>query len=77
MGSFDFVNLAVLVLAVGGLAVVLWEVLVKAPVSVLEMMEDSRRFAEAPVAEKAAPTARRSTATPAAATVNHPPRIAA
>jgi hypothetical protein len=68
MASFDFVNLAAVALVVGGLAAVLWEILVKDPRSLLEMASDSRRFAEAPLVDEATPTARRTvgTAVPAA-----------
>ncbi len=52
MGSFDFVNLAVLVLAVGGLAAVLLETLMKSPASLVAMADDSRRFAEASLVEE-------------------------
>jgi hypothetical protein len=42
------------------------------------MMDDSRRFAEAPLAGERAPAARRSAGVPAAAAnVNYPSRIAA
>ena len=77
MGSFDLVSLAVLVLAVGGLAAVLWETLVKSPRSLLEMMDDSRQFAEASLADDPAPAARRPAKAPTAANANHPPRLAA
>jgi hypothetical protein len=77
MASFDFVTFAVVVLALGGLAAVLWEILVKSPRSLLEMMDDSRRFAEAPVVENRASAARQSAHQPApAANANHP-RLAA
>ena len=59
MGSFDLVTLAIAVLAVGGLAAVLLELLVKDPRGLLEMANDSRRFAEAPLASKTAPAGRR------------------
>jgi hypothetical protein len=77
MASFDVVTLAVAVLAVGGLAAVLAEILVKSPRSLLEMMDDSRRFAEAPLAGVHAPAARRSSHTPAAAANSNQPRLAA
>ena len=68
MASFDFLNLAAVVLVVGGLAAVLWEILANDPRSLLEMATDSRRFAEAPLVDKAPRAARRTdgTATPAA-----------
>lgn len=77
MASFDLVSLAAVMLAVGGLAAVLGEVLAKDPGSLLEMMSDSRRFAEAPLAGDTPPAAGRKakTAEPAA-NLNHP-RIAA
>src|SRR3546814_17380147 len=55
MTSFDLVSAAAVLAMVGGLAAVLWEVLTKDPRSLLEMMDDSRRFAEAPVAAPAPP----------------------
>src|SRR3546814_11045245 len=64
MTSFDLVSAAAVLAMVGGLAAVLWEVLTKDPRSLLEMLDDSRRFAAAPVAapaphpEASAPTAR-------------------
>ena len=68
MASFDFITFAILALAVGGLAALLWEILVKDPRSLAEMATDSRRFAETPVADEAPRGARRTvgTATPAA-----------
>lgn len=68
MASFDLVTLAAVVLAVGGLAAVLWEILAKNPGVLVEMMDDSRRFAEAPLASDTPRGARRSagTAIPAA-----------
>jgi hypothetical protein len=73
MTSFDPTNLAVLVLAVGGLAAVLGQLLVKDPRGLFEMLSDSRRFAEAPLAGDAPRMAQRTvgTATPAA-NVNRP-----
>src|SRR3546814_13504042 len=63
MTSFDLVSAAAVLAMVGGLAAVLWEVLTKDPRSLLEMMDDSRRFAEAPVAAPAhQPEASASTA---------------
>jgi hypothetical protein len=65
MVSFDFISFAAVALAVGGLAAVLWEVLAKDPHSLLEMVTDSRRFAEIPVA-RATVSGRRSEAAPVA-----------
>ena len=65
MGNFDLISFAAIALAVGGLAAVLWEVLAKDPHSLLEMVTDSRRFAETPVA-RAAVSGRRSEAVPVA-----------
>jgi hypothetical protein len=77
MASPDFITFAVLALAVGGLAAVLWEILVKAPRSLLEMIIDSRRFAEASLAaEENQPVRRSSDAGPMPANQNHP-RLAA
>lgn len=68
MASFDLVNLAAVVLVVGGLAAVLWEILAKNPGSLLEMASDSRRFAEAPLVDETPRAVRRTvgTAVPAA-----------
>lgn len=73
MASFDLVTLAVLGLAVGGVAAVIWEILAKAPRSFAEMATDSRRFAEAPLASEATPSARRwsADAPQVAANANH------
>jgi hypothetical protein len=76
MASFDLVNLAIVVLAVGGLAAVLWEILVKSPRSLLEMMSDSRHFAEAPLADDTVPATRRSVHAGVPANLNRP-RLAA
>lgn len=78
MASFDFVTLAALALAVGGLAAVLWEILAKDPRSLVEMTTDSRLFAEASLAgETHTPARRRSAdAGQVAANQNHP-RLAA
>jgi hypothetical protein len=76
MASFDLVNLAVVMLAVGGLAAVLWEILVKSPRSLLEMMSDSRRFAEAPLADDTVPATRRQVDAGVPANLNRP-RLAA
>jgi hypothetical protein len=59
MGSFDLVTLAIAVLAVGGLAAVLVELLAKDPRGLIEMVSDSRSFAEAPLANTTAPERRR------------------
>jgi hypothetical protein len=77
MTSFDPVTLAVLAVAVGGFAAVLWEILAKDPHSLVEMIDDSRRFAEAQVAGEGTPPARRSAEIGrVAANLNHP-RLAA
>jgi len=77
MASPDFITFAVLALAVGGLAAVLWEVLVKAPRSLVEMIIDSRRFAEASLAaEENQPVRRSVDAGQMPANQNHP-RLAA
>lgn len=77
MTSFDPVTFAVLAVAVGGLAAVLWEILVKDPHSLVEMIADSRRFAEAALTGKGNPPARRSADVGrVAANLNHP-RLAA
>jgi hypothetical protein len=77
MAGFDLVSFAVIAFAVGGLAAVLLEILVKDPHSLLEMMNDSHRFAEVPLRGDTSPAARPSTtgAKPAA-NLNHP-RLAA
>jgi hypothetical protein len=62
MTNLDFVTFAAVALAVGGLAAVLWEILAKDPHSLLEMVTDSRRFAETPVARETA-SGRRSEGT--------------
>lgn len=73
MMSFALLGAAAIVLMVGGLAAVLAELLRKDPRGLIEMMDDSRRFAEAPLA--AAP---RDTAAPAAAPAPaERPRLAA
>ena len=77
MASLDFITYAVLALAVGGLAAVLWEILAKDPRSLAEMVTDSRRFAEAPLAGQDNLPARLSVdAGQVAANLNHP-RLAA
>ena len=77
MTSFDFMTLAVAVLAVGGLVAVVGEILVKAPRSLLEMTADTRRFAEAPLATGTLHRARRTDGAPAPAANLNAPRIAA
>ncbi|HKP25583.1 MAG TPA: hypothetical protein VJV39_17075 [Dongiaceae bacterium] len=77
MASFDFVTFAAVFLAVGGLAAVLWEILVKNPRSLVEMMIDSRRFAEASLAGEDNPPARRSADTSRVAANQNRPRLAA
>ena len=77
MASFDFITFAVLALAIGGLAAVLWEILVKAPRSLVEMTVDSRRFAEASLAGEENHPARRSADTGQMAANQNHPRLAA
>jgi hypothetical protein len=77
MASFDFVTLAAVVLAVGGLAAVLWEILVKDPRSLVEMALDSRRFAETPLAIETPRAARRTDGTTAPAANLNRPKLAA
>ena len=77
MASFDLITFVVLALAVGGLAAVLLEVLMKDPRSLVEMTTDSRRFAETPVAGGQTPTARLSTATSQVAANQNQRRLAA
>ncbi|HEV8389791.1 MAG TPA: hypothetical protein VGQ35_08100 [Dongiaceae bacterium] len=73
MPSFDLVTLAVLIVAVGGIAAVLGEILAKDPRSLLEIATDSRRFAEAVVQNDTPGAARRSVGVAApAANLNHP-----
>jgi hypothetical protein len=77
MASFDFITFAALALAVGGLAAVLWEILVKDPRSLFEMTTDSRRFAEAALTgEENLPAGRSVKTGHVAANQNHP-RLAA
>ena len=59
MTGLDLITLGVAVSAVGGLAVVLGEALVRNPRSLLEMATDSRRFAESPLPVEAPSGARR------------------
>jgi hypothetical protein len=60
MAGLNLITFAVLALAIGGLAAVLWEILAKNPRSLIEMATDSRRFAEAPLAGEGTPQGRRS-----------------
>jgi hypothetical protein len=48
MFALDIVDFVAVALVVLGLAAVLWEIAVKSPRSFVEMMTDSRRFAEQP-----------------------------
>lgn len=59
LGSADYVAIA---LAVGGLVAVLWEIAAKSPRSFLEIITDTRRFAEHPLS-----AAERSATAPAPA----------
>ena len=77
MANLDLVTFAVVALAVGGLAAVLWEVVVKNPRSLLEMVDDSRRFAEAPLADETPRAARRTSGTTAPAANLNRPKLAA
>lgn len=77
MASLNLITFAVLALAVGGLAAVLWEILAKNPRSLIEMATDSRRFAEAPLAGAHAPHARRSPGTSQVAANQNDQRLAA
>lgn len=77
MASFDLITFAVLALAVGGLAAVLWEVLVKAPRSLVEIATDSRRFAEASLAGPTNPPAPRPADTNQVPANQNHPRLAA
>lgn len=80
MASFDLVSFAAVLLAVGGLAAVLCEILVKSPGSLVEMASDSRRFAEVPLMGEAVPAAlavhQPAKKAEPAANLNHP-RLAA
>ena len=51
MHALDPVDLAAAALFACSLAVVLWEIAVRSPRSLLEMLADSRAFAERPLAE--------------------------
>lgn len=55
MASLDLISVLAVLLPLGGLAAVLGEILAKSPRGLLEMMDDSRRFAEGPRASVAAP----------------------
>ncbi|HET6619294.1 MAG TPA: hypothetical protein VFG64_05095 [Dongiaceae bacterium] len=68
MAGFDLVSVVVIALAVGGLAAVLGEILVKDPRSLGEIVTDSRRFAEAPLPGSAVSGATGHVARPATAT---------
>jgi hypothetical protein len=48
MFGFDILDFVAVALVVLGLAAVLWEIAVKSPRSFVEMVTDSRRFAERP-----------------------------
>jgi hypothetical protein len=77
MASFDPITFAALALAVGGLAAVLWEILARDPRSLVEMINDSRRFAEAPLpGQENLPVRLSADAGQVAANLNHP-RLAA
>jgi hypothetical protein len=77
MASFDPITFAVLALAVGGIAAVVWEILAKDPHSLFEIISDSRRFAEVPLAgEENFPAQRSADTGQVAANQNHP-RLAA
>ncbi len=77
MASFDPITFAVLALAVGGIAAVVWEILAKDPHSLFEIISDSRRFAEVPLAgEENFPAHRSADTGHVAANQNHP-RLAA
>ena len=77
MASLNLITFAVLALAVGGLAAVLWEILVKDPRSLVEIATDSRRFAEAPLAGEGTPPARRSMSVSQVAANQNDSRLAA
>ena len=74
MMSFALLGATAVVLMVGGLAAVLAELLRKDPRALLAMLDDSRRFAEAPLAAPAATS--REAAAPAAPQAERP-RLAA
>jgi hypothetical protein len=77
MASFDPITFGTLALAVGGLAAVLWEILARDPRSLVEMITDSRRFAEAPLAgQENLPVRPSADVGQVAANLNHP-RLAA
>ena len=77
MASFDLITFAVLALAVGGLAAVLWEILVRDPRSLAEIATDSCRYAEASVAGPGTSPAARSTNTSQVPANQNHPRLAA
>ena len=77
MASFDPITFAVLALAVGGIAAVVWEILAKDPHSLFEMISDSRRFAEVPLAGEENFPVRRSPDTGQVAANQNRPRLAA
>lgn len=59
MHSLDPVDFAAIALFVGALAAVCWEIAVKSPRSFLEMIVDSRGFAERPL-RREVPSAERA-----------------
>ncbi|HSE74131.1 MAG TPA: hypothetical protein VLB05_06445 [Dongiaceae bacterium] len=82
MAGFDPVSFAVIAFAVSGLVAVLLEILVKDPRSLLEMTNDSRRFAEVPLRGDTSPAdtgpaVRPSTADVKPAANHNHPRLAA
>ena len=70
-------SLAVALFAVGGLAAVIVESLVKNPRGLLEMMDDSRRFAEVRLPGQASAGAPRTAALPETAANRNEPRLVA
>jgi hypothetical protein len=74
MTSFDLVSAAAVLVMVGGLVAVLWEILAKDPRGLLEMMDDSRRFAAAPLAGQPAPAGRPAAPAPATKAAAQPDR---
>lgn len=77
MIPFDALNAAAVLTIVAGLAAVLWEILAKNPRALLEIADDSRRFAEAPLAAAVAPATQVPGDVPeAAAEAEHPPLAA-
>ena len=77
MTTFDPVSAAAVLAMVGGLVAVLWEILAKNPRALVEMVGDSRRFAEAPLAAVAAPATRPAARAAEAAGKAEQPRLAA